>query len=625
MTADDPIALARRIVDLGNELEARGDVDAALARYREAAAAAPMYARAYLNIGNALQHQGKLDDAVRAQRTALDLDSRYAPARFNLGNLYLAQGKLDAAERELRQALLLAPQMADAAIALANLYESRGRPADAERELRYALSIDPHHAGAAHNLRLLLNEQARWDEAEEGSLQAVALDPTSASACAGLARQYVQSGRAKDAELMYRRALAADPQSSTTHSEMLFSLNLRDDLDTATIFREHRAFAATFERGDARADAATPAAGDPNRRLKVGYLSGDFRQHPVVLFLRPVLKHHDRTRVEVYCYSNNDVDDDLTGKLRADADHWRDIAGFDDAAAARAIRADGIDILVDLSGHTPKSRQLLFTRRCAPVQATWLGYLNTSGLDSADFRICDRHTDPPGMSEHLHSERLYRMPNSQWCYAPVYDLPPVQTAHAGEPERVIFGSFNQFPKISAACLDLWCEVLRRAPRAELQVLGVPQGKTATRFLDSLAQRGVGADRVTLHPRLDIAAYFSAIGHVDIAFDTFPYNGATTTLDTLWMGVPLVALRGDRGIARGGVSILETLGLPELIASTKADFVDRNLCLVNDIGRRHELRRTLRQQLERSPLMDAAGFTRDLENGYREMCRAAWRA
>jgi predicted O-linked N-acetylglucosamine transferase (SPINDLY family) len=624
MTADDPIALARRIVDLGNELEAQGDFDAALARYREATAAAPTYARAYINIGNALQRQGKLDEAIFAHQTALDVDPRFAPARFNLGNLYLAQGKLDAAERELREALRLAPEMVNAAIALADVCESGGRPADAERELRYALRIDPRHPGAANNLRLLLNQQGRWDEAEEASLQAVAMDPTSASACAGLARQYLQSGRAKDAEEMCRRALAADPQSSRTHSELLFSLNLRDDLDTATVFREHLAFAAAFERGEARSDVAMPAAGDPDRRLKVGYLSGDFRQHPVALFLRPVLKHHDRTRVEVFCYSNNDVNDELTGELTAHADHWRDIAGADDAAAARIIRSDGIDILVDLAGHTPQSRLLLLPRRCAAVQATWLGYLNTSGLESADFRICDRHTDPPGASEHLHSERLYRMPNSQWCYAPVYDVPPVEPPHPGEPERVIFGSFNQFPKISEAGLDLWCEVLRRAPHAELQVLGVPQGKAATRFLAGLARRGVGADRVTLHPRLGIADYFSAIGHVDIAFDTFPYNGATTTLDTLWMGVPLVALIGDRGIARGGFSILETLGLPELIASTNTDFVDRNLRLVNDIGRRHELRRTLRQRLERSPLMDAAGFTRALENGYREMWRAVRR-
>jgi len=624
MTTEDPIALARRIVDRGNALEDQGDFAAAMAQYREAAAVAPGYARAYLNIGNALQRQGQLDEAIRAQLTALEIDPRFAPARFNLGNIHLARGDLDAAEREFREALRLAPGMANAAIALANLYETRRQPADAERELRYALGVEPRHAGAVHNLRLLLNRQARWDEAEEVAVHAVAVDPTSAAACEELATQYVQTGRAKEAEPMFRRALAANPRSAATYSNLLFSLNLRDDLDPAAIFREHRAFAATFELDHGQAGASLRATGTPDHRLRVAYLSGDFRQHAVASFVLAILKHHDRSRVEVSCYSNNDVDDAVTGALRAAADHWRDIARVDDDAAARMIRSDDIDVLVDLSGHTPKSRVLLFSRRCAPVQVTWLGYLNTTGLESADFRLCDSRTDPPGASEHLHTERLYRLPHSQWFYAPVHDVPQASPPRPGHPERVIFGSFNQFPKISNACLDLWCEVLRRVPSAGLQVLDVPRGKTAERFLAGLARRGIDAERVTLHPRLDLARYFSAIQDVDIALDTIPYNGATTTLDALWMGVPLVALRGDRGIARGGASILETLGLPDLIAPTKADFVDRNLRLVADAGLRLEMRRTLRRRLERSPLMDAAGFTRDLENAYREMLRTVAR-
>jgi predicted O-linked N-acetylglucosamine transferase (SPINDLY family) len=228
------------------------------------------------------------------------------------------------------------------------------------------------------------------------------------------------------------------------------------------------------------------------------------------------------------------------------------------------------------------------------------------------------------MTEHLHSERLYRMPHSQWCYAPVYDVPMMKAPHAAEPGRVVFGSFNQFPKVSETCLDLWCEVLRRAPTAELRMLGVPQGKATTALLDAVARRGVDPARLAVQPRLGIAEYFEAIGDVDIALDTLPYNGATTTFDALWMGVPLVALRGDRSIARGSYSILATLGIPELLAATNVEFVERNLRLAAESGWRKELRQTLRTRMGASPLMDTVGFTRDLEHGYREMRRSAQR-
>ena len=267
-----------------------------------------------------------------------------------------------------------------------------------------------------------------------------------------------------------------------------------------------------------------------------------------------------------------------------------------------------------------RNRLGVFARHPAPVQVTWLGYLNTTGLPGMNYRICDRHTDPEGVAERLHTERLYRLANSQWCYAPVYDVPLIERPHPTHPEAIAFGSFNQYAKISDGCLDLWCRILVEVPEATLLVLDVPAGKTRDVLRRRVAERHIDPDRIVIHGRKSIAEYFETIGHVDIAFDTFPYNGATTTLDTLWMGVPLVALRGERGISRSGYSIMRSLGASELIARDADEYVRLNVQLARDVTRRKELRSTLRRRLERSPLMDATAFVRDLEAGYRQMWR-----
>ncbi len=283
--------------------------------------------------------------------------------------------------------------------------------------------------------------------------------------------------------------------------------------------------------------------------------------------------------------------------------------------------SEEIDILVDLSGHTEHNRLSLFAMHPAPIQVAWLGYLNTTGLATMDYRICDWHTDPEGATEHLHTEHLHRMPHSQWCYAPFYDVPLAPPFSGGRANAVVFGSFNQYAKISDPCLDLWCRILARVPGSRLAVVGVPGGKTEDAFRQRLAARNVEIGRVEVRDRLGILDYFAAIASVDIALDTFPYNGATTTLDTLWMGVPLVALHGDRGTARSGYSILQSMQLPELVASGLDDYVELNVRLARERSWRDRLRATLRDRLASSPLMDSAAFVVDLESAYRRMWRA----
>ena len=294
--------------------------------------------------------------------------------------------------------------------------------------------------------------------------------------------------------------------------------------------------------------------------------------HPVALFLRPVLAQYDRAAYDVFCYSNTREPTDIANEMARSVTAWRDIARLDDADAADLIRKDEIDILVDLSGHSERHRLAVFAKHPAPVQVTWMGYLDTTGLTAMDYRLCDCHTDPEGATECLHTERLVRLPDSQWCYLPWSEVAPNARLPTGVAGDVVFGSFNQFQKISKTCLDLWARILARVPDARLVVMDVRDERSREWLLARLAQRGVESDRVTLRGRESIEDYYSAIANVDIALDTFPY-GATTTFDVLWTGTPIVALHGGRGLARSCWSILSSLGMPELAAHSPDAYVE----------------------------------------------------
>ena len=581
---ETPIADAERLIAAGNALEDDGEFAAALDRYRAAAAIAPDFPRVHMNVGNALRRLERWDEAIAAQRRAVECAPEYAPARFNLGFVLGEHGERSAAEGELREARRLAPGMIEAYVALADLYDKEERFNDAERELRKACEIDPLHAGASLNLGSFCFKQ----------------------------------GDLENALNWLQRARNLDPELKGVDSAILFAMNFRADLSPEEVALEHARV------GDVLARAAGPRYDtwqneiDPDRRLKVAYVSGDFGPHPVALFIRPILEHHDRSKFEVFCYSNSPDFSSITQILRERADHWRDIAALTDPQVVDLVRNDGIDIMIDLSGHTKGDRLSVFARHPAPVQVTWLGYLNTTGLTAMDYRITDVHTDPLGETEEFHTERLVRMPYSQWCYFAWHDVAAIPTPHAEQPDALLFGSFNQYAKLTDTCLALWARVLDRVPHAGLVVLDVRQERNRTSLLERMSRLGIDVGRVTLHGRLPKLDYFAAIGNVDVALDTIPYNGATTTLDALWMGVPIVALHGDRGISRGSMSILRSLGLDELIAESADQYEELHAKLARDRDWRARLRQTLRDRMVASPLMDAPAFTRALESRYREM-------
>jgi predicted O-linked N-acetylglucosamine transferase (SPINDLY family) len=608
---------ADALIARGQEREDAGDFSAAEAIFREALAAAPRYPRAHLNLGNALHKRSFLPAAAEAHAAAIALDRTYVPGYYNAGAVYVELGRWPEARRHLEKALELQPDLADAAVLLAMACEGEGDLDAACVQLERAVAIAPGLAGAWSNLGMLLAQRQKNDAAQEAYAEALRLDPDNAPALAGLAQLEVNRGRGRHAAPLFHRALEILPDDPLLWGTYLFSLNLRDDLDAAAVAREHFRFGELLER---KVTAAKLAPRARNARIRVGYVSGDLLSHPVAWFLIPVLAHHDRDAFETFCYSNGHVDE-MTARVRSASEHWRPIARRGDSQVADLVREDGIDVLVDLSGHTPRNRLGVFARRAAPVQATWLGYLNTTGLRAMDFRITDRHADPGGASEALHSEELARLPHSQWAYVP-HNVVELRDMPRPPGAPVVFGSFNQMAKVSDACLDLWSEVLRRVPGSILRAHAVPDEVARADLLARLAARGVDGSRVETRGRVPTAEYLAAIADVDIALDSMPYNGGTTTLDTFYMGVPLVALAGPRGIGRGSYSIAKSAGLEELVAQTPAEYVERNVALAGDPAARRALRRSIRPRLEASPLMDAARFTRDLEALYRDMLERA---
>jgi predicted O-linked N-acetylglucosamine transferase (SPINDLY family) len=470
-----------------------------------------------------------------------------------------------------------------AALVLADLYEADDRFDQAEINFKRAMSINAHHPGTLLNYGMFCFRRGRFDEAIE----------------------------------LFQSAKAIEPGFRDVESSILFSLNFRQNLDPDAIAREHKRVGAAIQLVAGPPFSAWNNSREPGRRLRVGYVSGDFLHHPVALFLKPILESHNKSNIETYCYSNYPVRNPVGQSLRERSEHWREIHSLSDNDVVKQIRDDRIDVLVDLSGHTARHRLHVFARQPAPVQVTWLGYLNTTGLPGMNYRICDWNTDPTGF-ESLSTEKLVRMPHCQWCYAPWSSGNLVESPHPLQPDRIVFGSFNQYRKISEACLTLWVQILKRIPNADLLVMDVPQAATRKAFLERVAKLGMDPARVTVRGREIIVQYFNTIGSVDIALDTFPYNGATTTLDTLWSGVPLIALKGDRGISRGSYSILKTITADDLIAESPDEYVEKNVRLALDHTLRRELRISLRSRLQASPAMDVERFVADLECRYRQM-------
>src|SRR5262249_23793600 len=430
-----------------------------------------------------------------------------------------------------------------------------------------------------------------------------------------------ESGRLAESLAVHRHTVELDPRLPAGRSNLLYTLNYDETVSRDALYAEHVAWgnSVRFPIGGSRFANAP----DPARRLRIGYVSGDFRHHSVAFFFAPLLDARGRTAVEVFLYSNDARADRMTAWLRERADHWVPIHHLSDELAAARIREDAIDILVDLSGHTSHNRMMLFARKPAPLAVTWLGYPNTTGLPAIDYRFTDAVADPPGEADRLHTERLVRLARGFLCYRAPDDAGSVAPLPALGAGHVTFGSFNNVAKLSPATIALWARLLREVSGSRL-LLKASQFKdrgTRERIAAAFAAAGIDRKRVTvLPPQATTAEHLAAYGRVDIALDPLPYNGTATTCEALWMGGPVATLRGERHAARVGASILTARGLEDLIAQTPDEYVATAVKLARERDALAMLRAGLRERMRASPLCDGAGFARAIEGAYRAMWR-----
>jgi predicted O-linked N-acetylglucosamine transferase (SPINDLY family) len=604
--------------NLGIAFTDQGKLDEAVACYRRALALKPDCAEAHSNLGVAFQQQGKLDEAIACWRRALELKPDFAEVHNNLGNGLKDRGELDEAVACYRRALQLKPDYAEAHYNLGIAFKDQGKLDDALACYRRTLALKPDHAGAHNNLGAAFREQGKLDEALACYRRALELKPDYAKAHNNLGAAFKDQGKLEEAVACYRRALELEPDYAKAHSNLVYTRIFCPGYDARMLYEEHCRW--NLHHAEPLAQFIQPHLNDPSpdRRLRVGYVSPDFRNHCQALFTVPLFSAHDHKNFEIVCYADVVRPDSITERLCCCVDIWRRVYGLNDAQVAQLIRQDGIDILVDLTMHMARNRLLVFARKPAPVQACWLAYPGTTGLTAIDYRVTDPYLDPPECNDHHHySEQSIRLPDAFWCYDPLSSEPAVGPLPALEKGHVTFGCLNNFCKINSPVLKLWAGVLRAIERSQIMILA-PEGTHRRDALALLEQEGITPDRVTFVAKRPRPQYLELYHRIDMGLDTFPYNGHTTSLDSFWMGVPVVTLAGRTAVGRAGLSQLTNLGLPELIADSPERFVMIAVELAGDLARLSKLRATLRERLRHSPLMDAPRFARNVEAAYRVM-------
>jgi len=604
--------------NLGGALLQQGMVDEAVASYGQALSSRPDYAEAHNNLGVALLQQGKPDVAAVSHRQALSLNPDHAEAHNNLGMALRTLGKLDEALASYRQAVLLKPDFTQAHYNLGNAFLQGGKLDEALASYRQALSLKPDFTEAHYNLGNALMRRGQLDEAVASYRRALSFKPNHAEAHNNLGFALQQCGRLEEAIAGYREATLLKADYHEAHSNLLFATYSCPAESPANLMAECERYAARFE-APLRAEWGQHRNNrEPTRRLKVGYVSPDFRSHAVAYFIEPILANHDRDEMEVFCYYNHAQHDEFTDRLAGYADRWLDCRPMTDEELAGRIRADGIDILIDLAGHTAGNRMLVFARKPAPVQITYLGCPGAStGLAAMDYRLTDACADPAD-SEFYYTEKLLRLRDSMYCYRPMQEAAEILTLPARQNGYVTFGSFSAFSKLSNACIELWAQLLREVPNSRLLVLAVPEGESRGRLTDQFTAHGVPAERLEFHGRLSPGEFLRMFQRADVALDPFPVSGGTTPCESLWMGVPLISLVGTRCMSRMAFSVLSAVGLQDLCAATPEQYVRIAVKLAGDLPRLEVLHAGLRARVASSPLMDGVKFTRNLEKIYREI-------
>jgi protein O-GlcNAc transferase len=639
---DDAAGICRRLLErdpahppalhlLGLDALRREEPDSALSLIGAATKAAPGVGLYHFNLANALRALGRADDAADSYARAVELEPGRFAAWFNLGQLQAECRRPGQAIAAFRQALRIEPGNAAARLGLAAALvdgaqdDAQGLAANAEAlallESEWQRSPDPSRARFVVAVALARCE--RWTEAAAHLKAVVQAHPTAKEARNQLANCYNRLGRAVDAIREYRETYRLAPQFEQALTGVLGTLNYVPDASPEEVLEAHREWAATVASRHYPTAPHFPNARTVDRRLRVGYVSPDLRRHPVGAMFAPVLECHDPSHVETFCYYNYPRGDRVTDRLRSAAHHWRQIADLDDGAIEEQIRDDRIDILVDLAGHTRDTRLPVFARKPAPVQVSWLGYFNTTGLATMDYFVTDPVSSPPGQERYF-VETLVRLPATRFCYEAPEFMPPVNPLPALRNGYITFGCLNSIGKVHKGVLTLWARILDALPDARLllQASALSDPVFRADFRQAAAAQGIPVDRLELRRFVPVDRAAWTYHDIDIALDPFPFCGGMTSLDALWMGVPVVTLPQTMIAGRQTASMLANLGLSELIAPDADGYVDTAVGLAGNVDRLSSLRAGLRERFLASPMADYRGFARALEAAYRDMW-SAW--
>jgi len=561
-------------------------------------------------------------EAAGCLQKSISLNPANAESHYNYGIALRNLEQPEAAEAAFRQAVRIKPDYADALECLAHALLNRGELDEAVRILRQALRLRPSNAEWWSNLGTILQAQGFLEEAISCYRKALQLNPGGYIGLENLGSALTAQGKAEEAWAAYRDGIAKRPADARLRSNLLMTLNYVPDINPQLVLEEHRAWGRIHEVA-IPSPRSFPNSRNPDRRLRIGYVSPDFREHSVANFFEPLLVAHDRKAFDVICYSDTSRPDATTTRMRSLADGWRDTLKLDHDRVSQLVRADNVDILVDLAGHTANNRLPVFAKKPSPVQVTYLGYPNTTGLSTMDYRLTDALADPEG-EEEFYTERLVRLPGCFLCYLPPADAPAVTPQPSDEAGFITFGSFNNLAKINIRVIKLWSDIMRSVPNARLLLKNHSLTDQSVRenYYGMFGEQGVPRDRLDLTGHTSSReAHLAHYGRVDIALDTFPYNGTTTTCEALWMGVPVISLSGKHHAGRIGFSLLTALKLDELVAHIPTDYVTRATALASNRQKLAHMRTTLRERMQASPLCEMQEFARTVETTYRDMWRS----
>ena len=604
-----------RLLREAREANSTGRAERAMACCRAALGRDPRNVDALCLLASLALLAGQRESTVDAARRALALSPDHVEASHYLGVALRQLGDLPGAIASLGRAIEGEPKRVETLVELSRAFLDAGDARGAEPFLNRALDIEPASPSAQTALARLYRSAGRLDDAAAACRRALAVDPGAWEAHAILGNLLREAGNQRAAIAAFEAATATLPERHEAWSSLLLTLQCAEHLPAEVVAERHRSWGRRVAATVRRLPPPPPTAALAGRRLRIGYLSSNFRRHAVAKFFEPVIDLHDRRRFEVCCYYNFPTADEVTDRIRKRADRFLSVCSVPDGHVAAKIRRDAIDILVDLDGHTVPNRLPVFFLKPAPIQVTWLGYLGTTGVPAIDYRLTDAKADPPGMADALHVEALWRLPATAWCYRPYQEArrpgPSPQLTNG----FVTFASLNNPGKVTSAARELWARILRQTEESRLILHFDGEASRVTELRSFFGSRGIDPHRLLLVGRQSIDDYLGLYRRTDIALDTWPCAGGTTSCDALWMGVPVVSLAGTSSFSRTGASLLPSVGLEDLVTGDPEAYVATAIALASDRGRLARLRGELRHRMEASPLTDARAMAHQVEEAF----------